>query len=94
MVGLNATPMGLRVVILVLQLMLVCSVIRVGAIMGCFSNYVGVATSFEAKTLVVMKSIEIAYETGWCKHWIICDSALVVESYNSFGLIPLRVRNR
>lgn len=35
-----------------------------GVIMGCFSGYVGITTSFEEEILVIMNPIEVAYERG------------------------------
>lgn len=68
--------------------MVVCIVTRVGAIMSCLSDYVGILTSFEVEILTVMKPIEVAYERGWSKLWVECDSTLIVTSYKSIDLVP------
>lgn len=44
-----------------------------GAIMGCFSDFIGVSTTFQAEILVAIRAIEITSKKGWSKFLLQCD---------------------
>lgn len=62
--------------------------------MGCFSEPLGVSTSFIAEMNGVMRAIEIAKEKQRLNLWVKTDSSLVVHSFNSNTLVPWHIRNR
>lgn len=42
----------------------------------------------------MVKAIEIAYQKGWRKLWLECDSILVVQAFKSDKLVPWQRKNR
>lgn len=52
-----------------------------GAILGCFANYIGVASSLEAELCAAMSCIEIAFEKGWTNIWLESNPVSVIQSF-------------
>lgn len=65
-----------------------------GAILGCFSDFIGVSTSFNVELVGPMKAIELVYQKGWSKLWLECDSSLVVAAFYCIDLVPWKHKNR
>lgn len=57
-----------------------------GAIFGCFSSYVGISSALHAEFCAAMLPIELAYNKGWHKIWLECDSMLVIEAFKIMSL--------
>lgn len=45
-----------------------------GAILGCFSSYFGISIALHTELNAAVIAIEIAYQKGWLKLWLECDS--------------------
>jgi len=45
---------------------------------GCFAEFLGLSTSYQAELLRVIRAIEITYDNNWTNLWIESDSSLVV----------------
>lgn len=74
-----------------------CGVIfryKKGVILGCFSYSIGVSSSFYAELMAAMIAIELAWDKGWRKLWLECDSTMVLKALSSFTLVPWKIRNR
>lgn len=65
-----------------------------GEIVGCFSYYIGVTSALHAELEAAMIAIEVAFQRGWMRLWLECDSQLVVQAFNSEGIVPWKLRNR
>ena len=61
---------------------------------GCFAEYLGLRTSYQAELCGVTRAIEIAYEKNWHNLWIESDSSLVVQAFKNSSLIPWKIRNQ
>lgn len=64
------------------------------AFLGGFSSYVGIANAFCAELTAVMIAIESAFQRGWHRLWIECDSMLVLQAFSDHSLVPWKIRNR
>lgn len=61
---------------------------------GCFSEPLGVSTSFIAEMHGVMRATEIAKVKQWLNLWLETDSSLVVHAFKSKNQVPWQIRNR
>lgn len=53
-----------------------------------FSDYIGIASSFDVELVAAMLVIEIAFQRGWHHFWLECDSMLVVVAFHSLEFVP------
>lgn len=58
------------------------------AVMGCFAANLGIANALHAELMAAIMAIELAYEKGWHKLWLACDSKLVLSSFTPFKWFP------
>lgn len=63
-------------------------------VLGCFSSYLGITSSLQAELSVTMFAIEVAYQRGWHRLWLECDSSLVIYAFSISNLVPWRLHNR
>lgn len=65
-----------------------------GAFLGCFSKYLGLSFALHAELMAAMIAIEAAFERGWIRLWLECDSQLVVQAFSSPSIVPWHLRTR
>ena len=64
--------------------------------MGCFDQSfdIAIATAFAVELLGAILAIEIAFDKGWNRLWLECNSRLVVNAFNSSFEGPWKLSNR
>lgn len=65
-----------------------------GQFLLCFSEPLGISTSYISELNGAIRAIETAYHRGWRNLWLESDSSLVVLAFHKNGQIPSALRNR
>lgn len=65
-----------------------------GAVLGCFSSFMGVSYAIHVELSAIMIAIETAYERIWLNLWLECDSQLALMAFDSIYIVPWSLRNR
>jgi hypothetical protein len=67
---------------------------NLGANLGCFAHYIGVANALYAEIMGIILAIECAVDRNWRQLWIESDSMLVISAFKNVSIIPWPLKNR
>ncbi|KAK2404238.1 hypothetical protein QL285_053601 [Trifolium repens] len=67
---------------------------NLGANLGCFAHYIGLANALYAEIMGIILAIECAVDRNWRQLWIKSDSKLAVSAFKKSSIIPWQLKNR